>query len=508
MVELLTEEVNSVSGDVGHSLILWHQRLGHMSEKGGSRYYVTFIDDSTKKIWVYFLKQKLEVFNIFKKWKFIVENETRLKIKCLKSDKGGEYNSTEFFNYYAENGIRMLKTILETPQQNGFVERMSRTLNERASSMRIHAGLPKTFWVNVVSTTSYLINRGPSIPIWFKIPKEEWQSKDVRFSHLKLFGCVSYVHVKDADRGKLDPKARNCIFIGYRENDMGYPLGVHFNLTKEHSPKTDEDKAAMTKVPYASTVGSLMYEMVCIRPDISHVVGVASKFMSNLGRKHWEAVKWLLHYLKGTSKIALYFSKNDVVLEGYSDAGLGGCSDTRKSTTRFVFIVGGTTVSWMSQLQKSLALSTIEVEYMAISEASKEMIWLKNFLEELGKKRLFVMLLKKKHLKDRKIIIDANLYLVEVWRVNMVIDSAVEDEDLFMREMETPMKMKVLKTLICGRDWFQHKYNLNKSLKVKVCYFYMDFCLHLIKYLFLIYLLIYFFFLKVDEGHEEITLKI
>nr|KYP76515.1 Retrovirus-related Pol polyprotein from transposon TNT 1-94 [Cajanus cajan] len=122
----------------------------------------------------------------------------------------------EFNSLLSENGIRMLKTIPETPQQNGVAERMNRTLNERAKSMRIHAGLPKTFWADVVSTTTYLINLGPSILIGFKIPEEEWQSKDVSLSHLKVFGF------RDADREKLDPQARKCIVIGYGENDMGY----------------------------------------------------------------------------------------------------------------------------------------------------------------------------------------------------------------------------------------------------------------------------------------------
>ena len=80
--------------------------------------------------------------------------------------------------------------------------------------------------------------------------------------------------------------------------------------------------------------------MVCTRPDIAHAVGVVSRFMSNPRRKNWEAIKWLLHYLRGTSKTTLCFSKNDVILEGYFDADLEGCSYTRKSTTRFVFIVG------------------------------------------------------------------------------------------------------------------------------------------------------------------------
>nr|KYP46678.1 Retrovirus-related Pol polyprotein from transposon TNT 1-94 [Cajanus cajan] len=99
---------------------------------------------------------------------------------------------------------------------------MNTTLNEKVKSMRIHVGLPKTFWADAVSTAAYLINRGPLIPTWFKILEEEWQSKDVSLSHLKVFGCVSYVRVRDADRDKLDPKARKCIFIGYGANDMGY----------------------------------------------------------------------------------------------------------------------------------------------------------------------------------------------------------------------------------------------------------------------------------------------
>jgi len=78
------------------------------------------------------------------------------------------------------------------------------------------------FWADAVNTKMYLINRGPSVPLGFKIPEEEWQGKEVNFSHLRVFGCVSYVRVKDSDRDKLDPKAKKCIFIGYGSDDMGY----------------------------------------------------------------------------------------------------------------------------------------------------------------------------------------------------------------------------------------------------------------------------------------------
>ena len=128
-------------------------------------------------------------------WKAMVETETDLKVKCLRLDNGGEYIDGGFNEYYAAHGIRMEKTIPGTPQQNEVVERMNRTLNERARSMRLHARLPKTFWADVVSTIAYLINRGPSVPMEFRITKEVWSGKEVKFSHLKVFGCVSYVHI-------------------------------------------------------------------------------------------------------------------------------------------------------------------------------------------------------------------------------------------------------------------------------------------------------------------------
>ena len=88
----------------------------------------------------------------------MVEIETGLKVKCLRSDNGGKNIDGGFSEYYAAQRIRMEKTIPGTPQQNSVAECMNKTLNERARSMSLHAGLPKTFWVNAVSTEAYLIN--------------------------------------------------------------------------------------------------------------------------------------------------------------------------------------------------------------------------------------------------------------------------------------------------------------------------------------------------------------
>ena len=89
----------------------------------------------------------------------MVETETCLKVKCLKSDNGGEYIDGEFSEYCVAQGIMMEKTIPWTPQQNGVAERMNRILNKCARSMRLHVGLPKTFWADAVCTATYLINQ-------------------------------------------------------------------------------------------------------------------------------------------------------------------------------------------------------------------------------------------------------------------------------------------------------------------------------------------------------------
>ena len=92
------------------------------------------------------------------------------------------------------------------------------------------------------------------------------------------------------------------------------PLASHFKLTKEMCPKTQEEIDYMSKVPYSLAVGSLMYAMVCTRPDIAHVVGVVSRYMNDPGKEHWMVVKWILMYLRGTTSHALYFGGSSNIL--------------------------------------------------------------------------------------------------------------------------------------------------------------------------------------------------
>ena len=88
--------------------------------------------------------------------------------------------------------------------------------------MRLHSGLPKMFWAYAVNTTVYLINCGPSVPLEHRLPEKVWRGREVSLNHLKVFGCVSYVHIESNDRSKLDAKARKCFFIGYGDEQFGY----------------------------------------------------------------------------------------------------------------------------------------------------------------------------------------------------------------------------------------------------------------------------------------------
>ena len=143
----------------------------------------------------------------------------------------------------------------------------------------------------------------------------------------------------------------------------------------------------MSKVPYASAIDSLMYAMVCTRLDITHAVGVVSKFMSRPRKQHQETIKWILRYLKGSSDTCLCFTCASLKLQGYVDVDFAGGIDNKKSTTGFVFTVGGIVISQASNLQKIVTLSTTEAEYVVATEAVKEMIWLHGFLDELDKKQ-------------------------------------------------------------------------------------------------------------------------
>ena len=172
-------------------------------------------------------------------------------------------------------------------------------------------------------------------------------------------------------------------------NSISTPLDIGHRLSKSQSPQSKEEEESMLSIPYRQAVGSLMYAMIATRPDIAVAMGAVAQHMHNPGEAHWVAVKRIFRYLKGTADVCLSFSSHegDSVLHGFVDSDWGGNSEERRSTSGYAFIFAGGAISWNSKKQPTVALSTTEAEYMAATQATKEAIWLRRFLEEIGFKQ-------------------------------------------------------------------------------------------------------------------------
>nr|GEY42813.1 putative ribonuclease H-like domain, GAG-pre-integrase domain protein [Tanacetum cinerariifolium] len=439
------------------------ERLGHMSEKGMKILASKGRIPDLQKAVVGFYEPC--VLGKQKK-----EDPASMLPLSMTATESGEYSSRVFIEYCAENEIRMLKIVLEIPQQNDVAERMNRTLNESEKSLRLHAGLPNMFWEDLVATTAYLINHGPTVPLGFRIVEEEWQEKEVSLAHLRVFGSDSYVKndqvvLKDSledltnksilakrvlsskitqsprrssdtsegsensgsfedsrrsdeeskeegsktplrrstresralvryspsanylllienedlhleqldvkttflhsdldediymtqpeDFSLLEKKKTSCFYAEGGIQEMCYgPLllleevsssFIILLLYVDDMLVAGSDIAEIKKLKRQLSQEFEMKDLGSAKPNIAHEIEVVSRFMSNPGREHWKAIKWLLCYLKGTSKTTLYFSRKEIVLEGFSDLDYGGCLDSSKSTTGYVFTAGGIT---------------------------------------------------------------------------------------------------------------------------------------------------------------------
>eukprot|EP00253_Pinus_taeda_P016343 PITA_16343 len=152
----------------------------------GEEYLILFIDDFSRFVWLGLMKHKYEAFEKFKSFKALVENELGHKIKCLRSDRGGEFTSNEFFDFCEEHGIRREFSTARTPQQNGVVERRNRTVQQMARAMLDESGTPATFWGEAAHAAVVILNK----------------------TNVRL--------------GKLEPRADEGILLGYSPHTKAY----------------------------------------------------------------------------------------------------------------------------------------------------------------------------------------------------------------------------------------------------------------------------------------------
>ena len=237
--------------------------------------------------------------------------------------------------------------------------------------------------------------------------RAEWQEIKAHF-----FSRFSIKFLGDADwllnlritrdratrRLYLDQRAYTESMLEELQFDQCTPLshpGAPEELTRAGCPTSDEERLAMREIPYRRAVGSLAYLANTSRPDIAQAVNLVSQFSQNPGPVHWRAVKAILRYLRGTTQFALVFQASETAEQTpaqhssphpvsiWCDANWAGCKDTRRSTSGYLLRFAGCWIDWRCHKQETVALSSCEAEYMALTDAATEARWIRTLLAEL-----------------------------------------------------------------------------------------------------------------------------
>lgn len=227
-IERSSKPLELIHSDIGD--------LKYVQTRGGKKYYITFVDDSTRYCYTYLLRSKDEALEMFKHYKIEVENQLDKKIKVIRSDRGGEY-STPLDEFCSQNGIIHQTTAPYSPQQNGIAERKNRTLKEMMNAMLISSGAPQNLWGEAILTANYILNKVPHKKL-DKTPYELWKGRKPSFKYLKVWGCLAKVAIPDPKKVRIGPKTVDCVFIGYAYNSSAYRFLVHKSSIDDIHPNT------------------------------------------------------------------------------------------------------------------------------------------------------------------------------------------------------------------------------------------------------------------------------
>ena len=220
---------------------------------------------------------------------------------------------------------------------------------------------------------------------------EKFGNKLKQFFEVKDLGNASYCLGVAFERknGKIELHQRGYIlellerFEMLESSPVSTPIEIGVKLTKcEYVNEADKS------LPYRELIRGLIYLSTRTRPDIAFAVSYLSQFNDCYNSKHWKAAKRVLRYLNGTREMGLVFNSSPGPIVGYADADWGSCIVDRRSYTGYVFTFGGGSISWDSRKQCTVALSTTEAEYMALTEGVKEAIYLQGLIHELGMNEL------------------------------------------------------------------------------------------------------------------------
>ncbi|KAK3001961.1 hypothetical protein RJ639_020920 [Escallonia herrerae] len=379
--------------------------------KGGGRYMLTFIDDFLKKVWVYILKKKSDVFVQWKQFKMMIEKQIDKEIKCLRTDNGMKFCVDDFTEFCKNEGIVRHRTVRKTPQQNGVVEHMNMTLLERARMYAFKCRVIEGILAKAVNTAAYLVNRSPSTTIDCKTPEEVWSSKHTNYENLRTFGCPAYAHKKELiDAGKdqgigekveLEVRAPDSLHIIPIDKEYGShpteeneePQEQQYNIAR-----TDrEEKFDLLKIKHTSirlllamvALYDLELEQLDVKTAFLHgelkehiFTRQAEGFVIQGKEDHVCLLQKSLYGLKQSPR--QWYKRFDTFMIKRDYA---GDLDRRRSLTGYIFTFLCRVIIWKATLQTIVMLSTTEAEYIAATEAVKEAIWLKGLVGDLGLKQ-------------------------------------------------------------------------------------------------------------------------
>ena len=187
---------------------------------GGYKYYVSFVDDYSRFCWIYLLKNKSDVEQVFYTFQTHVERLLNAKIKAVQSDWGGEYH--RLHRYFERTGIVHRVSCPHTSQQNGIAERKHRHLVETGLALLAHSQLPLRYWDEAFLTACYLINRMPTPVINKETPLYRLMHVQPNYSFLRIFGCACWPSLRKYNSHKLEFRSKMCVFLGYSPLHKGY----------------------------------------------------------------------------------------------------------------------------------------------------------------------------------------------------------------------------------------------------------------------------------------------
>jgi transposase InsO family protein len=199
----------------------------HVALTSGAKYFLLFIDEYSRYIWVYFLKARSEVPGMIKRFTHESTRFTGKKLRrlvCLQTDNAAEFMSRSVLEFCSNEGIIHQTSVPYDHEQQGLAERPNRTILESAEAMRHHAGLKPQFWADAVAASVYLYNRFPHTSLDFRTPFEKWFNHTPNLCHVRVFGCNAWVHQQNKFHKKLTPKAYRAVFIGYADRQKAYRL--------------------------------------------------------------------------------------------------------------------------------------------------------------------------------------------------------------------------------------------------------------------------------------------